>query len=1349
MADSIEQVQVEVTASAKGISQVFSQLESQLKSVKSLISGIDVSNLTAISKASKSMKVDTSGMSKAEKDISSSVNKIKQSIAGLNSYKNAALSGDSSSLTSFNRRVISIQSSIDVLGEKLRQLENNKTSINIDTDKFQTYRTQLAEIQATLSSTKFEVDTGTTSSALSEISDKAKDATSNLLSMTASGIKSGFSNLKSSLSSIKDTLSSIGKKASITANTGFSKILKYGFGIRSLYVLFRRLRTAIKDSFTELQNSGAYYETTRANIEALKSSLTTLKYQFGAAFEPIFNTIAPALQTLINYLVAVMNTISAFIAKLTGKSTYSKAVAATAEIASNTGSAAGSASELNKQLQGFDELNNLDLDSGSSGGSGGGSSGDSSDVTYIEESVESALGNFTNTLIDQIKAGDWEGVGNTLSTKITEALNGIDWTTIKSKASKFGTNLASFFNGFITTDLSSALGTTLAEAFNTAFTSLNSFGTTFDWTNFGTSIGTGLSTFFKKADFSLWGDTVHTWLAGILDAGIALLKNTDFEEIGKKLADFLNGLQVGDIASKLYTFAQTLVSGIATAITSLWNNADMQNKIGLAIVGMLVVGKLTGLSTKLGASLTSYFISNPIVLGKIALAVTEFTLVFETASNGFGDWADYFGDSELGSYYKNFTWSEFWDTITNGGEGIDTTEIKNAWNDMCDDYFEPLFDAIDSWIDKIKEKVNSIDLVQTFKDATSKIKKAWSNATSGGSDNGNPHGYNGAPSDVSTMLDYQNSVNYWNEQGSNIIDGIVEGIEISLRTNPFTGPILKVYNLIKTAYENTFDSHSPARAMYEFGENILLGIIEGFIQKMNSYSWDDLMDGLYNAFTGTTTTKSGGTAQGNFNRSTNKTHSGSTRKTTLNVETQINGTKSSTDSISNLKTLFTNLCTEASKGAEGTYSAKVGGEIDDINDLTDWKSKFSELYNKWQSKNAILSASEDGISNKKISGWITQFDNLKSFWKGKDAKLTTSEDGLANGGVQGWINTLAEKLKSWVGKDAKLSTSEDGLANGKVAGWIDTLGKKATEWAGKSTKAVLSTVESGLSNFDGKQGYKARLDNLVDAWSKANRTATFTTNLSGNLDTSDKLNTAATAVSTLSNSFTGNKSASYSVTYSGPSGEELASTAGGVSAINSSFSNSSSQSLEYTLTAGVDMDSVNKATAKITNEIKKGFTGTFKVSTVNADGGIINSKGMKTKIPQYAGGTLNAGSLFVAGEAGPEIMGHINGRTEILNRSQIASIMNNSYIQAMNQFRNALLNTPTTPSYQMSSYQATNDRNTEYAMNEQNALLREQNDLLRQLVAKDTTISSKDVFNAVRGETSNYYNRTGNNPFIL
>lgn len=53
-------------------------------------------------------------------------------------------------------------------------------------------------------------------------------------------------------------------------------------------------------------------------------------------------------------------------------------------------------------------------------------------------------------------------------------------------------------------------------------------------------------------------------------------------------------------------------------------------------------------------------------------------------------------------------------------------------------------------------------------------------------------------------------------------------------------------------------------------------------------------------------------------------------------------------------------------------------------------------------------------------------------------------------------------------------------------------------------------------------------------------------------------------------------------------------------------------------------------------------------------------------IPKYANGTTNAhGTMFVAGEHGPEIVGNINGRTEILNKSQIASAIYSAVLNAM------------------------------------------------------------------------------------
>lgn len=73
------------------------------------------------------------------------------------------------------------------------------------------------------------------------------------------------------------------------------------------------------------------------------------------------------------------------------------------------------------------------------------------------------------------------------------------------------------------------------------------------------------------------------------------------------------------------------------------------------------------------------------------------------------------------------------------------------------------------------------------------------------------------------------------------------------------------------------------------------------------------------------------------------------------------------------------------------------------------------------------------------------------------------------------------------------------------------------------------------------------------------------------------------------------------------------------------------------------------------------------------NGGFINANmsGFWKSIPMYANGTANAGlhgSMFVAGENGAEMVGHINGQTEVLNRSQIAMAMKSAVISGMSQF---------------------------------------------------------------------------------
>lgn len=1377
MADNvIDTLSIEVDATASKASSTLTELQSNLKALNRVLNAIDVSKLSnaqqkiqsvksAISSVqnasnvSASPKIDTSNISKSQNDIEKRINSIKQSLAGLNSYASAAMNGDGSSYTSFNRKVIHLQSDIDKAKEALSQLGNTSipttafsaldaqiesTRTKLDelkakesslggkavdlgeyialkdeiqltegeldnliskqeelinsgqafTDPFADYRDSLDGVQAELITTSDDVrtavdninsssiDSSGIKTGLSDIASTAKEAASNLWSLVKSGIQSGFKGIKTTLSGIKSALSGIGKNASNAASTGLSKILKYGFGIRSLYVLFRRLRTAVKDSFTELQNSGAYYETTKSNIDALKSSLSTLKYQFGAAFEPIFNTVAPALQTLVNYLVSVMNTLSAFIAKLTGKSTYSKAVASTAAIASNTGSAAGSAAELNKQLQGFDERNNLDLDSGSSGGSGGGGSSDGGSVEYVEESVESALGDFTNSLIDMIKNGDWGGVGSAISTKITNALNEINWDEIKNKASTFGSNVASFFNGFITTDLFSAIGTTLAESVNTAFTGLNSFGTTFDWTNFGTSIGTGISTFFKKADFSLYGDTVHTWVGGILDAGISLLENTDFKLIGTKLGDFFNSLQVSDLLDKVKTLCSNIITAIGDTITGFKTNTDEKTKLATAIgalLGTLAITKDVKLTLVFTATLAGIY------LGEKYYEWVSGNEVNQSFISELQDiWQGLFED-QLISFNIASAIKFVWDDIT-GKNNVDQSGIKAGITTAIGALFGPT-----SFITGALVTVDVAQLISwDFTNFVSEFKKNWNLMWNGGSYSDFGKGANGMPSDVAEKVTYSSGFKKELENyGQFIVDGLKEGIELSLKTNPFTRPVEKIYELIKEAITTKFEIDSPAKAMYEFGKYIFLGIIEGFIEAMNNYGWDDFAEDLYNHFSPIpvyTTKKTGGTAQGNFSNSHDTIHKNLKLKTTLS-----GATKSKKD-VDDLTTSFTSLTTEASKNTEAEYKTSVGGQISNISELTEWKNTFENLYKKWL---------------------------------GRDAKFTTSEDGFES----------------------------------KISGWLEKLDVLGKEWQKKAKDAKFTTTESGLSNFEGTNGYKAKLDNIENQWKNdgKNRTATFTTNLAGNLNSSSALSTAASAMSTLNSSFQGDKSASFSVSYSGPSGTDLGSYAGGVASINSAFSEANSKTLAYTISASVDMDSVNAAVSKISNEISKGITTRFKL-TKEAKGGIISGKNV-FNIPQYAGGTLDAlnhGTVFAAGERGPEIMGHINGRTEILNRSQIASIMHSSFVSAMADFRQMELTTPQELMSDYSSYMSTtangeiNTSNNNTAMlAEQNRLLREQNELISQLLEKPSGISSRDIFDANRSEANNFYNRTGKSPFVF
>ena len=175
--------------------------------------------------------------------------------------------------------------------------------------------------------------------------------------------------------------------------SGIKNLLKYGIGIRSLFVLFRKLK-----QYT-IEAVKAYAENdpeTKKSINELKASLQGLKASWGAAFAPIIAAVIPVLQTLIGWIKKAMDAIASFFAALSGKSTFKRAITNTGKLRDNLSSGAGAAKEMKKQLIGIDTLT-IAQDS-SSGGGGGSGSGIKYEDVAISDKIKNNLGLIKNLL---------------------------------------------------------------------------------------------------------------------------------------------------------------------------------------------------------------------------------------------------------------------------------------------------------------------------------------------------------------------------------------------------------------------------------------------------------------------------------------------------------------------------------------------------------------------------------------------------------------------------------------------------------------------------------------------------------------------------------------------------------------------------------------------------------------------------------------------------------------------------------------------------------------------------------------------------------------------------------------
>ena len=385
------------------------------------------------------------------------------------------------------------------------------------------------------------------------------------------------------------------------------------------------------------------------------NSVRVLKQEFQAwgsiigsviinALKPFVQALSKVMLKVISFTRTVADALGAIFGwtiEISGRGATADGMEDIADGVGNIGDNADSsnkkAQKLKKTLLSIDEIHALDdnSDSGSGGGSGSGGSGGGGAGSGVDSSLKK-----TDGLLEKYKSSikDLYSLGKYIGDALASAMESIDWKKIYQKADNFGKGLADFLNGLISPRLFYDLGATIAGSLNTALHFLNSFGTTFDWTNFGLSIANGINGFFENFDFALLAKTINAWVQGIYTMLTTAIKNVSWKDVLKGITDFLSNLDIKTveiivgtllikkiISLKLGSVAlafigKSLSKAIAEAIASKIGFELVEGAgIGTAIMqafktifaslstnlGLLIEGLFSGLS--LGDAITAAF----------------------------------------------------------------------------------------------------------------------------------------------------------------------------------------------------------------------------------------------------------------------------------------------------------------------------------------------------------------------------------------------------------------------------------------------------------------------------------------------------------------------------------------------------------------------------------------------------------------------------------------------------------------------------------------------------------------------------------------------------------------------
>ena len=588
---------------------------------------------------------------------------------------------------------------------------------------------------------------------------KAFDAIRSGLSTTGNIGKKAFSGILGMSKKAFSAITGGSKQANASVSTGLKTILKYTLGIRSLYVLFNKLRSAAKEG---LSNLAQYSAPVNESISMLMSSLTQLKNSLATAFSPIITTVAPILTSFISMLSQAATYVGMFIATLTGAKTFTKATAVQEDYAKSLNGTASAAKKAAGALAKFDDLDVLQKQDASVGGAGGVSVGDMFEEVEIPNRFEGIVEWFKQMWDDS----DFKELGEYIANGLKSALDGISWSNIKESARNIAKSIATLINGFIQTEgLGYSIGNTLAQGINTGLEFLNSFVHKLDWKAAGNFIAEQLNGFFDGIEWELIYDTFVTGFHGLAesingfistfkwdnvsesiswivrtaaDSLTEFFTTTEFKELGTRIGEqfekllkddkmwYSVGKAIGSGLQAAFDFVKGFLSGIhfkdvveaiKNTLAGFFEGFDDEGELAMIILGII--------STKLALKATaSMFASTATSIGEvIGSSLTAYALpAILAAVAGWGIVEAIKSIIEGETAIDSIVSGEFKERIIE-----DYDQIAHASADSVLSIVESNNELVESF-DNASEEMNEFE--KSTENSTNNIKKPWDNVKS-------------------------------------------------------------------------------------------------------------------------------------------------------------------------------------------------------------------------------------------------------------------------------------------------------------------------------------------------------------------------------------------------------------------------------------------------------------------------------------------------------------------------------------------------------------------------------------------------------------------------------------------